>query len=66
VTKDQGERWVRSRYCSGANSMCVEVTLGVDQVGVRDAKASAGPVLLFSVEEWRAFVRGIRAGDFNV
>jgi len=46
--------------------MCVEVTLGVDQVGVRDAKASAGPVLLFGVEEWRAFVRGIRAGDFNV
>ncbi len=60
------ERWVRSTYCNGVDSTCVEVTVGANQVGVRDGKEDNGSVLLFNIEEWRVFVRGIRAGDFNV
>lgn len=66
MTEDRGACWVRSRYCDGANSTCVEIAMGVDQVGVRDGKENAGPVLLLSAEEWHAFVSGVRTGDFNV
>lgn len=66
MTEDHGERWIRSRYCSGPNSTCVEITVGANQVGVRDGKENNGSVLRFSVEEWRTFIRGVRAGDFNV
>ncbi|MGH4007456.1 MAG: DUF397 domain-containing protein [Pseudonocardiaceae bacterium] len=65
MTGDRGTCWARSRYCVGANSTCVEIAMGVDQVGVRDGKENAGLVLLFSTEEWHAFIGGIRAGDFN-
>lgn len=66
MIKDEDVRWTRSRYCIGANSTCVEVAMEVEHVGVRDGKAKAGPVLHFSMDEWRVFVHGIRAGDFNV
>lgn len=66
MTENRRERWIRSRYCSGANSTCVEVSMEIDGVGVRDGKENAGPVLFFNSEEWRTFVRGVRAGDFSV
>lgn len=66
MTENLSERWIRSRYCSGADSTCVEVMMGVDRVGVRDGKEASGPILVFSVKEWNTFVRGIRAGNFNV
>jgi hypothetical protein len=57
--------WRRSSHCSGAASTCVEVAIGDHVVAVRDSKAAASPVLRFTVEEWRAFVRGVRAGEFE-
>jgi len=66
VTEDHDERWVRSTYCSGPNSTCVEVTVGMNQVGVRDGKEKNGSVLLFSIDEWYTFIRGVRADEFNV
>lgn len=57
--------WTRSRFCAGANSTCVEVSVTASHVQVRDSKAAgAGPVLTFDLEEWCAFVRGVRSGDF--
>jgi hypothetical protein len=35
-------------------------------VAVRDDKASDGPVLTFSTEEWRAFVAGAKDGEFDI
>jgi len=58
--------WRRSSFCSGAASTCVEVAIGTRMVTVRDSKAVASPILRFTVEEWRAFVRGVRAGEFEV
>jgi hypothetical protein len=58
--------WRRSSYCSGAASTCVEVAIGAQMVTVRDSKVSASPILRFTLEEWRAFVRGVRAGEFEV
>jgi hypothetical protein len=35
------------------------------QVGMRDSKNITGPVLGISREEWRAFLGGIRNGEFD-
>jgi hypothetical protein len=35
-------------------------------VMVRDSKEEAGPVLHFSYGEWRAFLAGVRSGEFDV
>jgi Domain of unknown function (DUF397) len=55
--------WRKSRFCeSGA---CVEVADIDEIVAVRDGKAPNGAMLQFTRSEWRAFVDGIRAGDFD-
>jgi hypothetical protein len=48
-------------------SECVEMALlGADGVLVRDSKEPGGPVLAFTAAEWRAFVEGVRLGEFDV
>jgi len=45
---------------------CVEVAYSAGLVGVRDTKANgAGPVLAFTEQEWRAFIRGVGTGEFD-
>jgi hypothetical protein len=39
--------------------------LSHDTVGIRDNKDPDGPVLNFTPAEWRAFVGGVKAGEFN-
>lgn len=57
-------QWRTAAYCSGGN--CVEVAYQDGWFGVRDGKEGAsGPVLVFSEEEWRAFLAGAVAGDFT-
>jgi Domain of unknown function (DUF397) len=56
--------WRTATTCeSGA---CVEVARLDELVLVRDGKEPDGAVLRFSVDEWRRFVAGVRAGDFDV
>jgi len=35
------------------------------RVGVRHSKDSKGPVLRFTPDEWRAFLGGVRNGEFD-
>jgi Domain of unknown function (DUF397) len=58
--------WFTSSY-SLSGAYCVEVLLlAGGGVAVRDTKAAgAGPVLTFTGSEWRAFVAGVRAGEFD-
>jgi hypothetical protein len=63
---DRAATWRRSSYCSGAASTCVEVAISARIVTVRDSKVPTSPTLRFTIEEWRAFVRGVRAGEFEV
>jgi hypothetical protein len=37
-----------------------------DLIAVRDSKDPSGPMLLFTPLEWRAFVAGVRDGEFDV
>ena len=34
-------------------------------IGVRDSKDTEGPVLRFTPDEWKAFVGGVRNGEFD-
>jgi Domain of unknown function (DUF397) len=59
-------RWVKSSL-SFANGDCVEVASLTDgSIGVRDSKDAAGPMLRFTPSEWRAFVGGVRNGEFDI
>jgi hypothetical protein len=57
--------WTKS-LLSHANNNCVEVAdLPDGQVGMRDSKDIIGPVLRFRSDEWRAFLHGVRNGEFD-
>ncbi|WP_214327231.1 DUF397 domain-containing protein [Nonomuraea sediminis] len=58
--------WRKSRFCNGS-SACVEVaSLADGNVALRDSKQQDGPVLVFTPEEWAAFVAGARDGEFDL
>jgi hypothetical protein len=57
--------WRTSSRCN-AYGTCVEVAhLPGGDIGVRDNKVSSGPVLRFTSAQWREFVAGVQAGDFD-
>jgi hypothetical protein len=58
--------WFKSSY-SSANGQCTEVALlPSGGMAVRDSKHPDGPVLRFGVKEWRTFLAGAKADEFNV
>ena len=48
------------------NSDCVEVAIVADAIGVRDSKNRTQSPLRFSRSEWIAFIKGVKAGEFDV
>ncbi|MEU3167885.1 DUF397 domain-containing protein [Streptosporangium sp. NPDC006930] len=66
VTDFSGAMWKKSAH-SSPNGNCVEVaTLSGGGVGVRDSKNGSGPVLVFTPDEWKAFVGGVKDGEFDI
>lgn len=60
-----GSPWTKSSL-SHANGNCVEIAnIAHGHVGMRDSKNITGPVLGISPEEWRAFLGGVRNGEFD-
>jgi len=57
--------WRKSSF-SGGNGQCVEVA-EVSGGGrfVRDTKDRSRPAHFFTDAEWRAFVQGVKAGEFD-
>jgi Domain of unknown function (DUF397) len=55
--------WRKSSH--SGNNGCVEVAFVQERVAVRDSKDRTGPVLVFDRHEWDAFLRGVRAGEFD-
>jgi hypothetical protein len=51
---------------SGGQGNCVEVAATPTAVGVRDSKDPTGPLLVFTRTEWRAFVAGVKTGEFDL
>jgi len=57
MTDLTGARWFKSSKSAGTKD-CVEVAHLDGAVGVRDSKNPTGPALVFTPEEWTAFLRG--------
>lgn len=56
--------WRISSWCAAGD--CVAVgRLPTGHVLVTDTKDPEGPQLRFDASEWRAFVAGVRAGEFD-
>jgi hypothetical protein len=58
--------WQKSSYSGANGGGCVEVAHVSAVVAVRDSKDPDGPRLAFSPQEWRAFVAGVKAGEFGL
>jgi len=54
--------WHKSSYSGESN--CVEVNVG-DTVLVRHSGDPTGPILRFTTEEWEAFAKGLKDGEFD-
>jgi hypothetical protein len=60
-----GARWRKSGR-SSAQGNCVETAkLPGDSVAVRNSRHQEGPVLIFTKAEIRAFLDGVKDGDFD-
>jgi hypothetical protein len=59
------ERFRRSSFCS--RNCCVEVANDEQerQIRLRNS-ANAAAIVVFSHQEWRAFLEGVKAGEFEV
>lgn len=54
----------KSTACSHCRT-CVAVASKEGMVAVRDTKDSSEVTLQFSIEEWQAFVLGVKRGEFD-
>jgi len=58
--------WRKSRRSGPQGGNCVEIAKLADgQVAIRNSRHPAGPALVFSPDEWAAFVGGAKDGDFD-
>ena len=68
-----GRAWLRSSF-SANDTCCVEVKKIDDEILVRDSKflrnaendPNEQPMLAYTADEWKAFVAGVKAGEFDI
>ena len=61
-------RWRKASYSGNGGASCVEVGQAHDgTIVVRDTKnRGRGPLHHYTPEKWRAFIAGIRNGEFDL
>jgi len=55
--------WIKSGRCDTAN--CVEASLGDTSVAIRNSD-KPDQYNVFTIAEWRTFIEGVKAGEFDV
>jgi Domain of unknown function (DUF397) len=59
--------WRKASYSTSNGGNCIEVAVvPPSAVAVRDSKDPDGPKLAFTPDDWRAFVAGVKAGEFDL
>ena len=58
-------KWFKSSFSGPNCDNCVEVAFVGQATAVRDSKNPDGPALLFTPDEWSAFLEGALHGEFN-
>lgn len=56
----------RARWQSSGDNGRIQVAFVDDLVGMRDGQDPDSPVLIFTEQEWSAFVAGAKVGEFNL
>ncbi len=60
-------RWRKSSYSGNGGASCVEVASNLPGiVAVRDTKDREGGTLGFTADDWRAFIAGVKVGEFDL
>jgi hypothetical protein len=58
--------WRKSTRSNGQGGACVEVALNLPGiVALRDSKNPQGAALVLTPADWKAFLSGIRNGEFD-
>jgi Domain of unknown function (DUF397) len=66
MTDLNNAQWRKSSFSSSNGGNCVEVAMNLPGIiAVRDSKNPDGPALLFTPDEWRAFITGVQASEFD-
>lgn len=59
--------WRKSSRSGDSGGQCVEMATNLPgMVAVRDSKNPDGPKLVFTPSEWKAFLGGVRTGEFDL
>jgi hypothetical protein len=56
--------WVKARM-STSYGQCVQIASTASGVAMRDSKDPDGPILVYTRDEFEAFLGGARKGDFD-
>lgn len=62
--RSDGPGFKRSSFCGGGDCVEVEVRAGVG-VAVRHSRHPDVESIAFTTAEWRDFVKGVKAGEFD-
>lgn len=62
---DDGD-FTKSSWSKNNPKTCVAVAIKPDGVGVRDTKDETQTTLVYTREEWEAFIKGVKAGEFDL
>ena len=69
MTLSESERrnlaW-RKAQCSTINGQCVEIASTPGKIVMRDSKDPDGPILVYTLAEFNAFLEGARNGEFDI